>query len=179
MFTVAQIKEAHAKVKSGADFPNYIQDIKKLGVTAFETWVFDSHTEYFGKDEFQTNSEPMYAKIDVAEKSDKEKFSNYLKIHQKGETDYTTFCRDCAATGNTGPVSPWCRPPAPSPKPRSGSRCLPGCRRGGWPAAGSAPGRHPQNCAGLGFSPPRRRGGVRPCRRTRSESAPPCRRPSW
>lgn len=99
MFTVAQIKEAHAKVKSGADFPNYIQDIKKLGVTAFETWVFDSHTEYFGKDGFQTNSEPMYAKIDVAEKSDREKFSNYLKIHQKGETDYTTFCRDCAATG--------------------------------------------------------------------------------
>ena len=39
MFTVEQIKEAHSKVKSGADFPQYIQEIKILGVTAFETWV--------------------------------------------------------------------------------------------------------------------------------------------
>ena len=36
MFTVEQIQEAHSKVKSGADFPKYIQDIKKLGVDAFE-----------------------------------------------------------------------------------------------------------------------------------------------
>lgn len=28
MFTVTQIKEAHSKVKSGADFPKYIQQIK-------------------------------------------------------------------------------------------------------------------------------------------------------
>ena len=49
MFTVEQIESAHEKVKSGADFPNYIQEIKKLGVLSFETWVFDGHTEYFGK----------------------------------------------------------------------------------------------------------------------------------
>lgn len=99
MFTVQQIKEAHSKVKSGADFPKYIRDIKQLGVNAFETWVADSHTEYFGRDGYQTKSEPMYAKLDIAGKSDKEKFSNYLKIHQQGETDYTTFCRHCAETG--------------------------------------------------------------------------------
>ena len=39
MFTVEQIKVAHSKVKSGADFPAYIQDIKKLGVTFYETFV--------------------------------------------------------------------------------------------------------------------------------------------
>jgi len=38
MFTVEQIESAHGKVKSGADFPNYIQEIKKLGVVSFETW---------------------------------------------------------------------------------------------------------------------------------------------
>lgn len=31
MFTVEQIETAHAKVKSGADFPNYIKEIKELG----------------------------------------------------------------------------------------------------------------------------------------------------
>lgn len=39
MFTVEQIEQAHGKVKSGADFPKYIQEIKALGVTSFETWV--------------------------------------------------------------------------------------------------------------------------------------------
>lgn len=99
MFTVEQIKAAHSKVKSGADFPKYIQDIKHLGVTAFETWVIDSHTEYFGKDGFQTKSNPMYENLVIAASSDKEKFNHYLKIHQQGKTDYLTFCKDCAATG--------------------------------------------------------------------------------
>jgi len=35
MFTVEQIDKAHEKVKSGADFPNYIQEIKQMGVTAY------------------------------------------------------------------------------------------------------------------------------------------------
>ncbi len=44
MFTVEQIKTAHSKVKSGADFPAYIQDINKLGVASYETFVTDGHT---------------------------------------------------------------------------------------------------------------------------------------
>jgi len=99
MFTVEQIKEAHSKVKSGADFPAYIQEIKGLGVTAFETWVIDSHTEYFGKDHYQTKSEPMYVNLIIADNSDKEKFTHCLQIHQQGKTDYFTFCKDCAETG--------------------------------------------------------------------------------
>ncbi|MEC7263914.1 MAG: DUF1398 family protein [Bacteroidota bacterium] len=99
MFTVEQIESAHGKVKSGADFPNYIQEIKKIGVLSFETWVFDSHTEYFGENGFQTNSKPKYENLIVADISDKDKFGEYLKIHQKGKTDYFTFCNHCAETG--------------------------------------------------------------------------------
>ena len=99
MFTVEQIKAAHSKVKSGADFPTYIKDIKQLGVIAFETWIVDSHTEYFGNDGYQTKSNPMYENLVISEKSDKENFSDCLKTHQQGETDYVTFCRDCAETG--------------------------------------------------------------------------------
>ena len=60
MFTVAQIEKAHEKVKSGAGFPAYIREIKQLGVIAFETWVIDSHTEYYGKNDFKTKSLPQY-----------------------------------------------------------------------------------------------------------------------
>jgi len=99
MFTVAQIQHEHSKVKSGADFPKYIQDIKKLGVVSFTTWGSDCHTEYFGNDNFQTNSEAKYPDLAIAETSNKEAFVDYLKSHQKGETDYFLFCKHCAATG--------------------------------------------------------------------------------
>ena len=38
MFTIAQIKEAHSRVKSGADFPTYIQDLIELGVKGYDTF---------------------------------------------------------------------------------------------------------------------------------------------
>ncbi len=99
MFTVDQIEQAHSKVKSGADFPKYIQEIKTLGVVAFETWVNDSHTEYFGENNFHTASKPKYAELIISEKSDGENFKARLKEHQQGKTDYFTFCKDCAETG--------------------------------------------------------------------------------
>lgn len=99
MFTVEQIEQAHEKVKSGADFPKYIQEIRQLGVTAFETWVNNSHTEYYGNGNFHTKSKPQYAELTIADISNKEKFSRYLKAHQQGKTNYFHFCKDCAKTG--------------------------------------------------------------------------------
>ncbi len=99
MFTVEQIEKAHEKVKSGADFPKYIQEIKQMGVASFETWVTDSHTEYFGKDDYQTSSKPQYSELLIADNVDKDKFISYLKTHQQGKTDYYIFCTHCAETG--------------------------------------------------------------------------------
>jgi len=99
MFTVEQIEQAHAKVKSGADFPQYIRDIKQLGVVAFETWTTDSRTVYWGENGYSTQSLPKYDKLTIASESDKTKFSQCLKLHQQGKTDYYTFCSHCAETG--------------------------------------------------------------------------------
>ena len=99
MFTVEQIEQAHARVKSGADFPQYIRDIKQLGVKAFETRVQDSVTLYWGANGYSTQSSPQYDKLAIASESDKTKFSQYLKLHQQGKTDYYTFCTHCAEAG--------------------------------------------------------------------------------
>ena len=99
MFTVDQIEKAHSQVKSGAEFPKYISEIKELGVKAFETWVADSCTSYYGANNFETKSEPKYEKLTIADTSDADRFSSCLKSHQKGETDYFTFCKHCAETG--------------------------------------------------------------------------------
>ncbi len=99
MFTVEQIKAAHSKVKSGADFPGYIRQLKSLGVRSYETWVKDSHTDYFGASSYRISSMPMYDNLSIDITCNKVKFENYLRLHQQGGTDYFTFCRHCAETG--------------------------------------------------------------------------------
>lgn len=66
MFTVDQIKTTHSKVKSGADFPSYIQEIKKLGVTYYEVFVSDGHPDYFGKDIFKTSAPANYEALPIS-----------------------------------------------------------------------------------------------------------------
>lgn len=99
MFTLDQVKAAHSKVKSGADFPRYIKDLIELGVIAYSTYVIDGHAEYTGNSSHTVESEGKYDTLTVATKSDIETFLNRLKIHQQGQTDYMTFCKDSAAAG--------------------------------------------------------------------------------
>jgi uncharacterized protein YbcV (DUF1398 family) len=99
MFLLKDIKEAHAKVKSGADFPAYIQELIKLGVIKYDSFVNDGHTIFFGGADYKVQSESKYSVLAVSDKSDPESFKKYLKIHQQGQTDYLTFCRHSAEAG--------------------------------------------------------------------------------
>uniref|UniRef100_UPI00404938BA DUF1398 domain-containing protein n=1 Tax=Gelidibacter sp. TaxID=2018083 RepID=UPI00404938BA len=99
MFTVENIKAAHSKVKSGADFPNYIKDLKTLGVTGYEAYVADGHVDYFGANDYKTTSPARYETLSIANVSDTEQFKSDLKAHQQGNTNYPTFCSDCAKSG--------------------------------------------------------------------------------
>ncbi|MGN6214702.1 DUF1398 domain-containing protein [Parafilimonas sp.] len=99
MFTIEQINTVHSKVKSGADFPAYIQDLKKMRVLAYETFVSDGHTVYYGDNNFQMASPAKYAMLLVAGTANTEEFKTQLAAHQQGKTDYPTFCKDCATSG--------------------------------------------------------------------------------
>ena len=99
MFSIEQIKEAHSKVKSGADFPAYIKELKSLGVVSYDTYVIDGHTDFVGNNNYQVSSPAKYETLIVTETSQPEKFKADLKAHQQGETDYPTFCKDCAKSG--------------------------------------------------------------------------------
>jgi len=99
MFTIEQIKKAHSRVKSGADFPNFVQDLIQLGVNGFETYSEDGHTTYFGYLEYTVESGPIYDKIMVNDQIDKLQFQQDLKANQEGKTDFVTFCHDGAKSG--------------------------------------------------------------------------------
>lgn len=99
MFTIVQIKEAHSKVKSGADFPKYIQDLISLGVHGYDTFVNDGHVEYFGADNYRALATETYESISIASSVNKERFIEFLVMHQDGQTDYLTFCNHAAQCG--------------------------------------------------------------------------------
>jgi uncharacterized protein YbcV (DUF1398 family) len=99
MFTIAQIKEAHARVETGADFPTYIQDLIALGVLGYDTFVNDGHIEYFGADNFRAAATDTYNNIIIAPSANKERFIEFLVMHQGGQTDYLTFCNHAAQCG--------------------------------------------------------------------------------
>lgn len=99
MFTAEQIKAAHSKVKSGADFPSYIKEIKALGVTHYEAYVSDGHIDYHGANNHTAKVPEKYEPLPIADVADMETFKAELSAHQQGKTDYLTFIRMCADTG--------------------------------------------------------------------------------
>ena len=99
MFTVAQIKAAHSKVKSGADFPSYIKEIKELGVTHYEAYVADGHIDYHDANNHTANVPENYESLAIADTANIEVFKAELLAHQLGKTDYVAFIKMCAETG--------------------------------------------------------------------------------
>jgi len=99
MFTIEQIKAAHSKVKSGADFPAYIKEIKSLGVTHYETYVTDGHIDYHGANSYTAKVPAKYEPLVIADIPKSEEFKTELEAHQQGKTDYLTFIKMCAEKG--------------------------------------------------------------------------------
>lgn len=99
MFTAEQIKAAHSKVKSGADFPSYIKEIKALGVTHYEAYVTDGHIDYHGASNYAAKIPAKYATLVIAGTVEREEFKAALIAHQRGQTDFLTFIKLCASFG--------------------------------------------------------------------------------
>jgi len=99
MFTVEQIMAAHNKVKSGADFPAYIQEIKALGVTNYEAYVTDGHIDYHGANHYTAKVPAKYEPLIIATAPSIDEFKAELKAHQQGKTDFLTFIKMCAKFG--------------------------------------------------------------------------------
>jgi len=98
-FNLDQLKTAHAKVKSGADFPVYIREISKLGVKSYSTYVSDGHTVFKGDNVFELSSDAKYAQQTISDNANPDAFQEQLKTHQQGGSDYLTFITQCAAAG--------------------------------------------------------------------------------
>jgi uncharacterized protein YbcV (DUF1398 family) len=103
MFTLDQITSAHSCVKSGADFPQYIRDLKGLGLTKYVAFVEDGHVDYHGEHQQFVQAPGKYDAMVMSDALKEDVFKEELLVHQQGKTDYPTFIRMCAETG----ISTW------------------------------------------------------------------------
>lgn len=99
MFTIEEIQKSEAKIKSGADFPNFIQEIKAMGVVRNDIFVINGMSVYYGNDDHTVQGPPAYEDLLIEETSSIAELKEALKVHQNGATDYQTFCRQVAAAG--------------------------------------------------------------------------------
>lgn len=99
MFTIEQIHNASAKVKSGVDFPQFIQDLRAIGVLHYDTFVSDGKTKYYGVGDFELDGESKYPKMEVNDISAADQLKHAISIHQHGQTDYPTFCQQASDAG--------------------------------------------------------------------------------
>ncbi|MCW2119624.1 DUF1398 domain-containing protein [Flavobacterium sp. 7A] len=99
MFTLLQIQTAHDKVQSGADFSIYIQDLIQMGVKGYDTIVADGRVVYYGDNDYTTSTGTKYETLPTATLPNKERFIEFLVMHQDGQTNYYTFCQHAAQCG--------------------------------------------------------------------------------
>ena len=99
MFTVQQIKAAHSKVKTGADFPRYVQEIKAFGLIKYDYMVADGRTIYHGADGFQVEAPPIYLLKKINIVPSVEGMERDIKNHQQGRSDFLTICQQAADNG--------------------------------------------------------------------------------
>ncbi|MFC4210666.1 DUF1398 domain-containing protein [Pedobacter lithocola] len=100
MFQIEEIKKAESKINTGADFPRFIKDIKALGVVRNDVYVANGLSIYYGDDDQTVQASPAeYPALVINDESSEDKLKHALEVHQKGETDYFTFCKQAADAG--------------------------------------------------------------------------------
>jgi len=98
MLTLAHIQKAHSRVKSGADFPAYAHELKKLGLHHYTFFLEDGHAEYVGNDGTQFQSDAKWLKKEIGN-PDPTAFETALRVHQNGASDFVTLADQAARYG--------------------------------------------------------------------------------
>ncbi|MBL7698002.1 MAG: DUF1398 family protein [Chitinophagaceae bacterium] len=98
-FTAEQIKEKLLQVQTGADFPVLAMNLKKIGVTYYETKMEDCRTAYHGENGYELFTGPNYDPIVVADWVNIEQLKSDISNHQQGKSDYFEISRQSAENG--------------------------------------------------------------------------------
>lgn len=100
MFTKEDIQTAESKIKTGSDFPQFIKELKELGVVRNDVYVSNGLSAYFASEDEVLQIHPeQYPELVINTNSSVEKLKHALKSHQAGETGFISFCEHAADAG--------------------------------------------------------------------------------
>ncbi len=99
MTTLTDIKGALSQIRTGADFPRYVQQLIALGVWSYETRLTDLSSTYQISDGSVIESPGMADALASANASDTEGLKRYLGVHQQGGSDFMTLRGQAATCG--------------------------------------------------------------------------------
>lgn len=83
---------------SGNDFPSLVKAYIALGIVTYAINIQTGQATYVTKDGQKCDLQ-AYQVENVKSKSDPSQFLEKLRNHQAKETDFPTFCQDCATNG--------------------------------------------------------------------------------
>ncbi len=99
MFTIEQVNVLHTRLGEAETLFEYVRALKAIGVTKYDSYLTDGHSEYFGKDGHKVISPPAHDTLSIAEQSNTEDFLKHLKLHEQGKTTYLEMSQGLAASG--------------------------------------------------------------------------------
>lgn len=96
MFTLEQIDDLHTRLGNARTLPEYVRALKALGVERYDSYLDDSHSEYFGQGCHRVVSPPAHEVFPVAEIGQREIFLQHLRLHERRQTTYLEMSRGLA-----------------------------------------------------------------------------------
>jgi uncharacterized protein YbcV (DUF1398 family) len=99
MFSLDQISKIHDDFGNADNLALYLRELNAIGVIKYDSFITDGHSEYFGEDDYKLVSGPIHASLTVANKIDRDKFLESLKLHKQLKTSYLKMSKSLADSG--------------------------------------------------------------------------------
>ncbi|SBD05044.1 phage envelope protein [Staphylococcus aureus] len=97
-FTLSEIQQAHQQF-TGVDFPKLFKAFKDMGMTYNIVNIQDGTATYVHQSEDDIVTSSVKSNHPVAPSSNQSIVQDVLTRHQRGQTDFETFCNEMAEAG--------------------------------------------------------------------------------
>jgi uncharacterized protein YbcV (DUF1398 family) len=99
MFTLDQINDLHSRLGKQTALPEYLKALRAIGVTKYDSFVADGHSEYYGTDSQKLITPPVHEVLAIANTGSQEGMKKHLSLHEQGKTSYIEMSQGLAESG--------------------------------------------------------------------------------
>lgn len=98
-FTEQDIRAIYAQVRTGADFPRLIQDLKRLGIVSYDHLLETGANVFHGKAGQSLSLSNMGPSVPVSDQPNAGLLKKYISEHQRGLSNYPQICAQAGQVG--------------------------------------------------------------------------------